>query len=280
MGRKLLRIAVIAGALLAVGLLGVGLKLSHDIKKTLQESLNHLAPHIHAAPFECSGFKHIRCVSEGVKNPSLGPLIVRLSEVKSHGLEFSLDVEHIHSTQRWAPKSAHCTIALQLKNEELFTQSHCKAPGNLRYTLGLKARLKDPQKPLNLKSLLQTNDLKALQAHVETLDVDLNSKDFKAILLPLLKESGDLKDPKDYNKALADIQKSFQGVVIVGLMVAGLQEEVTHAQELIKAFNAFAKNERDHFGFTLHNKDPNFKALDSFNNPWEFLPHLRLQVHP
>ncbi|CAM2814037.1 hypothetical protein [Helicobacter felis] len=275
-----MRILVIAGALLVVGLLGVGLKLSHDIKKTLQDSLNHLGAHIHAAPFECSGFKHIECVSAGVKNPDLGPIVVQLAQVKNDGLEFELDIKQIQSAKKWTPKSAHCTLTLQLKDQTLHTQSQCQAPGELGYALGLKARLKDPQKPLNLKSLLQTNDLKALQAHVETLDVDLKSKDFKAILLPLLQESGDLKDPKDYQKALADIQKSFQGIVIVGLMVAGLQEEVTHAQDLIKAFNAFAKNEKDHFGFTLHNKDPHFKSLDSLDNPWEFLPHLSLKVHP
>ncbi len=271
---------MIVGALLVAGLLGVGLKLSHDIKKTLQESLNHLAPHIHAAPFECSGFKHIKCVSAGVKEPNLGPIMVRLSEVKSHGLEFQLDLAHIKMSKAWIPQSVHCTINLQLVKEELSTQSHCKAPGELEYALSLDARLKDPKRPLNLKTLLQTNDLKALQAHIETLDVDLTSQNFKAVLLPLLQESGDLKDPKDYNKALAEIQKSFQGVVIVGLMVAGLQEEVTHAQELFKAFNTFATNKSDHFGFTVRNKDSAFKPLEAFNSPWEFLPHLSLKVHP
>ncbi len=275
-----MRVFLIVGALLAVALLGVGLKLSHDIKKTLQESLNHLAPHIHTAPFTCTGFKRIKCVSAGVQKPSLGPIVVRLIEVKSHGLQFQLDIEHIHSARTYAPTSARCKIYLQLQDQVLNTQSQCQAPGNIHYTLGAKARLKDPKKPLNLKALLQTNDLKSLQAHVETLDVDLKSKDFKAILLPLLQESGDLKDPKDYDKALAQIQKSFQGVVVVGLMVAGLQEEVMHAQELIKAFNAFATNKSDHFGFTLHNKDSAFKPLEAFNSPWEFLPHLSLKVHP
>ncbi|WP_235852468.1 hypothetical protein [Helicobacter vulpis] len=275
-----MRVFLIVGALLAMALLGVGLKLSHDIKKILQESLNHLAPHIHAAPFECSGFKHIKCVSAGVKEPNLGPIVVRLSEVKSHGLEFQLDLAHIKIPKRWAPKSAHCTITLQLENATLLTQSHCKAPGELEYALGLDARLKDPKRPLNLKALLQTNDLKSLQAHVETLDIDLKSQNFKAVLLPFLQESGDLKDPKDYDKALAQLQKSFQGVVIVGLMIAGLQEEVTHAQELLKTFNAFATNKSDHFGFTVRNKDSAFKPLEAFNSPWEFLPHLSLKVHP
>ncbi|WP_233704339.1 hypothetical protein [Helicobacter cynogastricus] len=278
--KKLVRITLIVGALLVVGLLGVGLKLSHDIKQTLQDSLNHLAPHIHAAPFECSGFKHIECVSAGVQESKLGPLVVQLAQVKSDGLEFTLDIKHIHNPKKWTPKSAHCTIHLQLKDQVLNTQSQCQAPGELNYNLGLIARLKDPTKPLNLKALLQTNNLKALQVHVNTLNVDLKSKDFKAILLPLLQESGDLKDPKDYDKALEQIQKSFQGVVIVGLMVAGLQEEVAHAQELIKSFNAFARGQKDHFGFSVHNQDSAFKPLDAFNNPWEFLPHLSLKVHP
>ncbi len=287
MSRKIMAIFLGIGAFLVVVLLGVGLKLSSDIKDKLEESLNIIAKRIHATPFTCTGFKNITCTSAGISDKIEG-IHVRLAPVKSNALQFHIDLPKIHASKPWMPQSANCVVDLSLK-EVLLGQNMChfKSP-NLTYQVSLNARLKDSHQPINLSNLLgsqvQTKDLEVL---VEKLGVKLQSKDFRTILYPILQQSGDIQnkefDAQAYDKALNQINTSFQGTTMVMLLMAGLQDEVSKVQELSKNFLAFAKNERDHVGVELISKDQTYKRLEDLINSkdyWEYLPHFTLKVLP
>lgn len=275
------------GAVLVVLLLGVGLKLSSDIKAKLEESLNIIAQRIHAQPFVCKGFRKIVCTSPGISK-QIETIKVELAQIKSNALEFHVDLPKIHALKPWVPQNAACVVDLSLKGV-LLGHSTCHLNAHkLVYQVSLNARLKDAHQPLHLKNLLgtqaQTKDLEVL---VEELGIKLSSGDFRSILYPLLQQSGDIQtknfDAQAYNKALDQINKSFQGTIIVMLLVAGLQDEVGKAQELSKKFLAFAKNQSNHVGFSLMSRDQKFRRLEDLIHSkdfWEYLPHFSLKVLP
>ncbi|CRF45686.1 hypothetical protein [Helicobacter heilmannii] len=287
MRKKFIFILLGMGGLLCVVLLGVGLKLSGDVKRKLEQSLNRLAVNIHAKPFKCHGFKNIVCQSVGVAGHT-GAIQVALEEVKANALRFKLDIPTIHAKQAWQPTSAHCLLDLSLK-DTLIGQNACELK-NLKatYEFSLSARFKEGNKPVSLKNLLgkdaPTKDLEVL---VERLGFKVSSKDMRSLLYPLLQKSGDINNPHfdthAYDKALKEIARSFKGTILVGLLVAGLQDEVAKANDLSQKFLDFANNKRDSVGFELLNKNAPFMRwtdLRNFKEIWAYLPHFSLKVLP
>ncbi|WP_281747449.1 hypothetical protein [Helicobacter suis] len=287
MSKKIVVILLGVGGLLAVLLFGVGLKLSIVFKHILEESLNNLAKHIHAMPFTCKGFKNIVCESAGIHGQT-GAISLTLAEVKTNALQFKLDIPKLYATKTWMPTSAGCLLDLSLQ-DTLVEHNTCHLKGQqISYHLLLDARLKDGDKPLNLKNLLgsqaQTQNVKIL---VEKLGVKTYSKDFRSVLYPLLQKTGDIHtshfDAQAYNKALEEVVRSFKGTVLVGLLVAGLQGEAQAAQELSNQLLAFAQNKRDHVSFELVNKNAPFIPLLDFihgKNLLNYLPHFSIKVLP
>ncbi|BCZ19863.1 hypothetical protein NHP190012_15050 [Helicobacter sp. NHP19-012] len=287
MRKKFMFILLGMGGLLCVLLLGVGLKLSGDVKRKLEQSLNRLATNIHAKPFKCSGFKNIVCQSTGVLGQT-GTIKVALEEVKTNALRFKLDVPTIHTKEAWQPTNAHCLLDLSLK-DTLIGQNACHLKNaKATYEFFLNARFKEGNKPVSLKNLLgKDSPTKDLEVLVERLGFRASSKDMRSLLYPVLQKSGDIKDPHfdahAYDKALKEIARSFKGTILVGLLVAGLQDEVAKANDLSQKFLDFANNKRDSVGFELVSKNAPFKRwqdLRNFKEIWAYLPHFSLKVLP
>ncbi|GMB91561.1 hypothetical protein [Helicobacter ailurogastricus] len=287
MRKKFMFIALGMGGLLCALLLGVGLKLSADVKHKLEQSLNRLATNIHAKPFKCYGFKNIICQSAGIAKQT-GDIKVALEEVKTNALRFKLDVPTIYAKEAWQPTSAHCLLDLSLK-DTLIGQNACALKNSkAAYEFSLNARFKEGDKPVSLKNLLgKDSPTKDLEVLVERLGFKVSSKDMRSLLYPLLQKSGDIKnphfDPQAYDKALKEIARSFKGTILVGLLVAGLQDEVVKAQDLSQKFLDFANNKSDHVSFELVNKNAPFKRwtdLKNFKEIWAYLPHFSLKVLP
>ncbi|BEG56692.1 hypothetical protein NHP21005_03800 [Helicobacter sp. NHP21005] len=287
MRKKLVFIALGMGGLLCAVLLGVGLKLSADVKHKLEQSLDRLAKNIHAKPFKCHGFKNIECQSAGIPNQT-GLIRVALEEVKANALRFKLDVPNIHTKEAWQPTQAHCLLDLSLK-DTLIGQNSCQLLNSkAAYQLSLNARFKEGNKPVSLKNLLgKESPTKDLEVLVDQVGVKVSSKDMRSLLYPILQKSGDIKNPRfdaqAYNKALKEIARSFKGTILVGLLVAGLQDEVAKAQDLSQKFLDFANNKRESVGFELVNKNAPFKRWQDLRQPkelWALLPHFSLKVLP